>query len=122
MSTILSRSPLSARDIYNHDPPSPRTALQNRPTLLVCWWCTASSLVIISIRMAGRYRRTKRFFTEDKFMMVAVIPLIARMTLVHLVLIWGTNNTKTDGLSEMDIRDREIGSRLVVAARVFYAV
>lgn len=55
-------------------------------------------------------------------MMVAVVPLIVRMTLVHLVLIWGTNNAKTDGLSEMDIRDREIGSRLVLAARIFYAV
>ncbi|KUL90173.1 hypothetical protein ZTR_02068 [Talaromyces verruculosus] len=113
---------LFARDIYNHVPPSPRTALQNNPTLLVCWWCTAASLVIIGIRIFGRYRRTNRFFTEDKVMMVAVVPLVARMTLVHLVLIWGTNNTKTEGLSEADIRDREIGSRLVLAARIFYAV
>lgn len=113
---------LFARDIYNHVPPSPRTALQNNPTLLVCWWCTAASLVIIGIRIFGRYRRTNRFFTEDKVMMVAVVPLVARMTLVHLMLIWGTNNTKTEGLSEADIRDREIGSRLVLAARIFYAV
>lgn len=72
--------------------------------------------------MFGRYRRTNRFFTEDKVMMVAVVPLIVRMALVHLVLTWGTNNVKTNGLSEMDIRHREIGSRLVLAARIFYAV
>lgn len=72
--------------------------------------------------MFGRYCRTKRYFTEDKVMMIAVVPLLVRMTLVHLVLIWGTNNAKTEGLSETDIRDREIGSRLVLAARIFYAV
>jgi hypothetical protein len=122
MSTISSRTSLIARGIYNHVPPNPRTAMQNNPTLLVCWWCTAASLVIIGVRIVGRYCRTNRFFTEDKVMMVAVVPLIARMTLVHLVLIWGTNNAKTDGLSEIDIRDREIGSRLVLVARIFYAV
>lgn len=78
--------------------------------------------MIIVIRMFGRYLRTQRFFTEDKVMMIAVVPLITRMTLVHFVLVWGTNNVKADGLSETDIRDREIGSQLVLAARIFYAV
>ncbi|EED22292.1 integral membrane protein Pth11-like, putative [Talaromyces stipitatus ATCC 10500] len=118
----MSTLSLVPRDIYKDVPPDPRTALQNNPTLLVCWWCTAASFAIILVRVIGRYKRTERFFTEDKVMMIGAIPLIARMTLVHLVLVWGTNNAKTEGLLEQDIHHREIGSRLVLAARVFYAV
>ncbi|OKL56016.1 hypothetical protein UA08_08693 [Talaromyces atroroseus] len=55
-------------------------------------------------------------------MMAGVVPLVARMTLVHLVLTWGTNNAKTAALSESDLQDRERGSRLVLAARIFYAI
>lgn len=112
---------LITRGIYDENPPSPRTALQNNPTLLVCWWCTATSFTIILIRIIGRYKRTERFFLEDKVMMIGIIPLLARMSLVHLVLIWGTNNTITEGLSETEIRNREIGSRLVLLARICYA-
>jgi hypothetical protein len=55
-------------------------------------------------------------------MMASVIPLLIRMALVHVVLLYGTNNTKTAGLTEEEIRQREIGSRLVLAARIFYAI
>ncbi|KKA24195.1 Integral membrane protein Pth11-like protein [Rasamsonia emersonii CBS 393.64] len=54
-------------------------------------------------------------------MLASIVPLLIRMAFAHVVLIWGTNNTKTAGLSELDIQHREIGSRLVLAARVFYA-
>jgi hypothetical protein len=114
--------PVVIRGIYNLVPPNPRTANEDKPTLLVCWWCTSVSLGIILIRLVGRYVRNKRFFTEDKVMMAGVVPLVARMTLVHLILIWGTNNTKTATLSGSDIYDREKGSRLVLAARIFYAI
>ncbi|KAL8683640.1 MAG: hypothetical protein Q9186_000413 [Xanthomendoza sp. 1 TL-2023] len=43
------------------------------------------------------------------------------MALVHVVLLWGTNNTTTDGLAALDIHHREIGSRLVLASRIMYA-
>lgn len=43
------------------------------------------------------------------------------MALVHVVLLYGTNNTQTDGLSAEAIRKREIGSKLVLASRIFYA-
>ncbi len=52
----------------------------------------------------------------------SIIPLMARMGLVHLVLLWGTNNAITDGLSPDEIRHREIGSRLVLASRIMYAM
>ncbi len=44
-----------------------------------------------------------------------------RMGLVHVILIHGTNNTTTDELSRTQIMHRVTGSKLVLAARIFYA-
>jgi hypothetical protein len=42
---------------------------------------------------------------------------------VHVVLIWGTNNVNVSALNDpVKIRHREIGSQLVLAARIFYAM
>lgn len=43
------------------------------------------------------------------------------MGLVHVILIWGTNNTTTTDLSHTQILHRVTGSKLVLAARIFYA-
>ncbi|KAL4750714.1 hypothetical protein BDW72DRAFT_110282 [Aspergillus terricola var. indicus] len=113
---------LQPRGIYSAVPPDARTRLQDNPTLLVSWWATGVSLAIIVTRVCGRYVRIERLFREDKIMMASIIPLLARMAFVHVILIWGTNNTKIDGLTDEEIRHREIGSRLVLAARIFYAI
>jgi len=44
------------------------------------------------------------------------------MGLVHAILLFGTNNITTGGLSAEDIHEREIGSKLVLASRIFYAI
>lgn len=113
---------LVARGIYNENPPAMQTRTQINPTLMMSWWATIFSLVIIVVRLCGRYIRVERFFAEDKVMMIAVIPLLIRMVLVHFVLVLGTNNTTTTGLTEREISDRELGSKLVLAARIFYAI
>ncbi|KAL4977042.1 hypothetical protein BDW66DRAFT_44450 [Aspergillus desertorum] len=113
---------LQPRGIYSAVPPDARTRLQDNPTLLVSWWATGVSLAIIITRVCGRYVRIERLFREDKIMMASIIPLLARMAFVHVILIWGTNNTKVDTLTDEDIQHREIGSRLVLAARIFYAI
>lgn len=79
-------------------------------------------MAIIVVRLAGRYVRTERLFREDKIMALSMLPLLARMGLVHLVLLWGTNNTTTQGLTARDIYYRQIGSRLVLASRIMYAM
>ena len=65
--------------------------------------------------------RTERLFLEDKIMALSIIPLFARMGCAHVVLRWGTNNTMTTGLSAEDLWQREIGSKCVLPARIFYA-
>lgn len=108
------------RDMHSSPPPA-KTKAQDNATLLVSWWCTGFALAIILVRLAGRYVRTEKLFREDKIMALSIIPLLVRMGLVHLVLIWGTNNTVTTGLTPVEIQHREIGSKLVLASRIMYA-
>ena len=45
------------------------------------------------------------------------------MALVHVVILFGTNNTEVNelGMGERELWRRELGSRLVLLSRVFYA-
>lgn len=104
-------------------PPRLRAFDDDKPTLLVCWWATIFSAVIILTRITGRFLRTERLFGEDKTAALALVPLLLRMGCVHYILVHGTNNADFDGvvLSEEELRGREIASGLVLASRVFYA-
>ncbi|OCL05293.1 hypothetical protein AOQ84DRAFT_100453 [Glonium stellatum] len=110
------------RGLYSDAPPEPRTRMQNNPTLLFSWWCTGFAFVIIIFRLCGRYVRNERLFREDKIMALSIIPLLIRMGFVHVVLLWGTNNVVAAGLSSEEIHQRAIGSRMVLGARIFYAL
>lgn len=110
------------RSLYNSEPPDLQDKQAMNPTLLVSWWCTGFALAAILIRVGGRYVRTEKLFREDWIMFANVLPLLIRMALVHVVLIWGTNNTKTAGLTPVEIHHRSTGSRLVLASRIFYAL
>ncbi|KAK7521403.1 putative integral membrane protein [Phyllosticta citriasiana] len=113
---------LFARAIYDEAPPEPRSREANHPTLLFSWWCTCFSLVIILFRLSGRFVRTERLFREDKVMALSIIPLFVRMAFVHVILLYGTNNVDAAALfDERRIRQHEIGARLVLCSRIFYA-
>ncbi|KIN08691.1 hypothetical protein OIDMADRAFT_188358 [Oidiodendron maius Zn] len=106
--------------LYSSPPPA-RTPQDDKPTLLVCWWCSLFAAVIILFRVTGRFIRSERLFKEDWLAFATVIPLAIRMALVHVILIYGTNNVITTGLTPDEINKREIGSKLVLASRIFYA-
>ena len=61
-------------------------------------------------------------FAEDRIMAFSIVPLLIRMALVHVVLLYGTNNVVAEGLTAGQIQRRSIGSRLVLASRIFYAM
>ncbi|KAI9794477.1 MAG: hypothetical protein M1833_000390 [Piccolia ochrophora] len=107
--------------LFSGEPPRARTATDDKPTLLVAWWCTIFAITIIIFRIAGRFIRTERLFREDKIMALAIVPLMCRMALVHVVLIWGTNNVLATQLTPEQISHREMGSKLVLASRISYA-
>ncbi|CAG8958163.1 hypothetical protein HYFRA_00000514 [Hymenoscyphus fraxineus] len=101
-------------------PPDFRAFRDDKPTLLVSWWCTVYAMTIIFFRVIGRYIRTEKSYREDIIMLLGVIPLLLRQAILHVVLLYGTNNTITDGLSAISIRRRETGSKLVLVTRVLY--
>ncbi|EWC44880.1 hypothetical protein DRE_00939 [Drechslerella stenobrocha 248] len=112
-----------ARQLYNQDGPAQyRSIIEDNPTLLVTWWATGCSLFIILTRCFGRYVRTMRLFRDDQWMLLSIIPLMIRLALAHVVLKYGTNNTQGSLLNDEEIRRREIGSKVVIASRVFFAV
>ena len=110
------------RGLYSSAPPEPRTRMQNNPTLLFSWWCTGFAFVIILFRLSGRYVRNERLFREDKIMALSIIPLLIRMGFIHVVLLWGTNNVSVQDMSSEEIQHRAVGSRMVLGARIFYAL
>lgn len=108
--------------IYS-EAPDARPFSDDKPTLLVSWWITIFCMAIIVLRLCGRYVRVEKLLREDKIVAGALLPLLLRAICVHFVLKYGTNNVNLDSidLTQDQINKRVIGSRLVMASRVFYA-
>lgn len=108
--------------LYSTAPPT-RPFSDDKPTLLVCWWITAFCATFILLRVTGRLVRVEKLFREDSIAAAALIPLFVRMGLVHVILLYGTNNVALDGLafSEVELARRSTGSRLVLLSRIFDA-
>ncbi|KAK3943409.1 hypothetical protein QBC46DRAFT_282102 [Diplogelasinospora grovesii] len=111
--------------LYSPAPPA-RPFSEDKPTLLVCWWITAFCATFILLRVTGRLVRVERLFREDTIAAAALFPLFVRMALVHVVLLYGTNNVDLSGIdgiafSEGELQRRSIGSRLVLLSRIFDA-
>lgn len=104
-------------------PPSPVPFSETKPTLLVSWWITIFCTCLILLRLAGRYIRVEKLFLEDKIAAFALVPLYVRMACVHVVLVFGTNNIQIENLDPQsdEAQHRILGSRMVLASRIFYA-
>ncbi|CAM1510662.1 Fc.00g009970.m01.CDS01 [Cosmosporella sp. VM-42] len=109
--------------LYSDAPPV-REFSDDKPTLLVSWWITIFCMAIILTRLSGRYVRVEKLLREDKIVAGALVPLLCRAVCVHFILKYGTNNVDLNGLdlTPAQIDQRVIGSRLVMASRVFYAM
>lgn len=51
----------------------------------------------------------------------SIAPLLLRMAFAHCVLRWGTNNVVLTGMTPLELQRRELGSILVLPARILYA-
>ena len=106
---------------FASEAPPAGTFFDNKPTLVVSWWCTIYAIVVILFRISGRYIRTEKLYLEDKVVVAGIFLLLLRMALVHMILLYGTNNVISEGLSTEEIQQREIGSQLVLVSRIVYA-
>ncbi|KAB5559593.1 hypothetical protein GE09DRAFT_61200 [Coniochaeta sp. 2T2.1] len=111
--------------LYSAAPPA-RPFPEDKPTLLISWWITVFCATFIVLRVTGRLIRVEKLFREDTIAAAALFPLFVRMGLAHVVLLYGTNNVDLSGIdgiafSERELRNRVIGSRIVLLARIFDA-
>lgn len=107
-----------------YSPPPPAVPFSEaKPTLLVSWWITTFCTCIVLLRLAGRYIRVEKLFLEDQVCALALVPMYIRMACVHVVLLYGTNNAQLDNLdpASEEAKHRMMGSRMVLASRIFYA-
>lgn len=98
----------------------------NLGALVTCYITTIIATALVFVRLIWRYRRGERMYADDIWMGISLGPLLIRLGMIHLVLVYGTNNIDYDmvNVSEMDparIRQRVIGSKLILASRVAYA-
>ncbi|KAK0649569.1 hypothetical protein B0T16DRAFT_372678 [Cercophora newfieldiana] len=109
--------------LYTPAPPA-RPFSDDKPTLLVSWWIAGLCSIVIALRLAGRYIRVEKLFIEDKIAGIFLIPLLLRTAVLHVVLLYGTNNISLSSsdlvLSREEIRRRSIGSGLVLLTRILH--
>lgn len=94
-------------------------------TLVIHWVFSWLAIGLIVLRLALRKVRGLQFTLGDRLAMGAILCAIVRLVLVHVILIWGTNNVplsfrQTHIFTDEDIRHREIASKFVLVNRVFY--
>lgn len=95
-------------------------------TLIVTYICSGFALLLILIRLLWRHIRGERYlsFHDDLWMGISVLPLLARLALVHVILLYGTNAISEDLAAKLtpdEIRKRVVGSKTVLAGRIWYA-
>lgn len=94
-------------------------------TLIILWVFTWVAIGLIVFRLLVRKLKGFKFVLGDYFAMGAILCALVRLALVHVILIWGTNNMSstfrhTHNFTPEEIRRREIASKFVLTNRVFY--
>ncbi|KAJ1714383.1 hypothetical protein F9C07_2231600 [Aspergillus flavus] len=94
-------------------------------TLVSLWvliWCAVG---LISIRLVMRKIRGKAFVLGDYLSLCAILCALIRLALVHVIIIWGTNNMSREfryshHFTSEEIYRRETASKFTLVNRVFY--
>ncbi|KAL6870504.1 PTH11-type GPCR protein [Trichoderma novae-zelandiae] len=94
-------------------------------TLIIHWLFSWLALLIMGVRLWGRKHVRQDFNTGDYLTMAACACALIRLGMIHVVLTWGTSNMSAaerqdHHFTPYEIYQREIGSKLSIANRVFY--
>lgn len=95
------------------------------PTLVIVWAFTWIAVAVMCLRLALVKLNKKAFSTGDYLTIGAILCAITRLSLIHVVLIWGSNNVSPQFrtahvFTEDEIYRREIGGKLTIVNRLFY--
>ncbi|KAL7951405.1 PTH11-type GPCR protein [Trichoderma barbatum] len=94
-------------------------------TIIIHWLFSCLALLIMGVRLWGRKHVRQDFNLGDYLTMAACACALIRLGMIHVVLTWGTSNMTAalrhdHNFTPYEIYQREIGSKLSIANRVFY--
>ncbi|KAK2017316.1 hypothetical protein LZ32DRAFT_665186 [Colletotrichum eremochloae] len=95
------------------------------PTLLIHWIFSCLAFSVMIVRLVSKKVAKQEFSIGDWLTIAAIVCVMTRLGLIHVVLTWGTNNVsalyrKKHTFTDEEIYRREIGSKLSIVNRVFY--
>lgn len=94
-------------------------------TLAIVWICCILSILIMASRLILGKVFHKKFTLANGITAAAIFFSFARIGCTHIVVLWKTNNIfpdlgSRDVLSDQQIYEREVGSKLTLVARCLY--
>jgi uncharacterized protein Usg len=95
------------------------------PTLIIVWVFTWIAVTVMSLRILLVKINKKPFSIGDYLTMGAIFCALTRLSLIHVVLIWGSNNVTPKframhHFTPQEIYQREIGGKFTIVNRLFY--
>lgn len=94
------------------------------PTITIAHTMSYLAFITIAFRTGLRWYKKEKFGLEDYLMISSVVWLFMRLGLIHMVLVWGTNNVseaiRAKGFTEHEIWQRSQASRMLLANRFAY--
>lgn len=100
-------------------------ATQDDSTLIIHWVFSWLAVLIMAVRLIWRKMAKQKYILGDYLTMAAIVCALTRVALIHVVLIWGTSNMSkayraTHNFTDAEIYQRQVGSQLSLANRIFY--
>lgn len=93
--------------------------------LAVLWATSCIAIVVMGVRLVGRYVTVRNFSAGDILTVGALACLCTRLGMIHAVLEYGSTNMadeyrETHTFTAVEIARRTTGSKLTVANRFIY--
>lgn len=96
--------------------------LSDLTTLIVGYVIYSICFLLIAIRLAATWSRNKKWAIDDYWMLAASAVLILRVVVIHLVLVYNTNNIEhPELLTSREMERRAFGSKMALVGRTCYA-
>jgi hypothetical protein len=94
-------------------------------TLYILYIFTGLAIFLMVFRVILRRVRGQQWNLSDYLTIVCMFCLLARTSMIHVVLVWGTNNVprvyrRFHTFTEKEIYQRETGSKLLLVSRTMY--
>lgn len=95
--------------------------------IIVLWCMTGGAVCIMVARLVLRKYRNQRLELGEYLTMAALFAILLRGSVINVAISWGTNRLtaaerKGHVFTSQEIYQREIGAKMTIVNRCFYAV